>query len=503
MGTILLTGYEPFGHTPINPAEQVARRLDGAEAGGAKVASRVVPNVFFECIDIVAAAIAELEPHTVVMMGEYGGRAMVTIERIAEPPPYRRQPRLAGQETQVRDTLRCALDLPGSGSGVRNAPTPKAGAPIGGLLWDSEPTSHEVTAGDTEFLNAVAATDTYGVYHTWMDYDADPSREGCNSKRQGAPGSYTYSVASDWANRPVNYVSWADATRFANWMHNGQPTGAQDLTTTEDVSYFLNGTSENADGLLENVVREPDATWVIPAEDEWYKAAYHKNDGVTGNYWNYPTSADSGVSNQLVDPDPRNNATFGNTTIGAPYYRTKAGAHENSASPYGTFDQGDNVMGFTEAVPEPDIRRIRGGSWQMAGSNTASREFDDVMHSSDQFNDLGFRVVTLAEPSQPVPVPALSDRGLLAMLLSVAFVGTSVLRTRARAQARIERAEKAPTPSRPSASPTTPGIPSTGTEGDAPSGPSTWIPITAPSPPMEKPYSPPPRSAGIRSSKRQ
>ena len=24
-------------------------------------------------------------------------------------------------------------------------------------------------------------------------------------------------------------------------------------------------------------------TDVIPTEDEWYKAAYHKNDGVTGN----------------------------------------------------------------------------------------------------------------------------------------------------------------------------------------------------------------------------
>lgn len=81
---------------------------------------------------------------------------------------------------------------------------------------------YEVTAGRyTEFLNAVAAGDPYGLYHTRMDYDADPSREGCNIKRSGAPGSYTYSVAPDWANRPVNYVSWADAARFANWLHNG------------------------------------------------------------------------------------------------------------------------------------------------------------------------------------------------------------------------------------------------------------------------------------------
>jgi hypothetical protein len=193
----------------------------------------------------------------------------------------------------------------------------------------------------------------------------------------------------------VNYVSWADAARFANWLHNGQPTGAQDPTTTEDGSYFLDGVGENNDEALEDVLREPDATWVIPSEDEWYKAAYHKNDGVTASYWSLPVGANGGVSNQLVDPDPGNNATCGGTTIGAPYYRTEVGAHENSESPYGTFDQGGNVMEFTEAVPEPDIRRIRGGSWFWGCSQLLSNTVDDVMHSSDQFYDLGFRVVAL------------------------------------------------------------------------------------------------------------
>ena len=89
MKTILVTGYEPFGHTPVNPAELVARALDGVEiegAGieGAKVVARVVPSSFFTSIDVVRAAIAEVRPEAVVMMGEYGGRAMVTVERIAQ-----------------------------------------------------------------------------------------------------------------------------------------------------------------------------------------------------------------------------------------------------------------------------------------------------------------------------------------------------------------------------------------------------------------------------------
>ncbi len=289
---------------------------------------------------------------------------------------------------------------------------------------------YEVTAGQyAGFLNAVAATDTYALYNVNMWTHA----EGCKIERIGSPGSYTYRVAPDWANRPVNFVSWGDAVRFANWLHNGQPTGAQDSTTTEDGSYLLDGMTN--DSQLEDIVREPDATWVLPTENEWYKAAYHKNDGATGNYFNYPTGNDSAVSNDLIDPDPGNNATFSRPisdyTIGAPYYRTEVGAHENSASSYGTFDQGGNVQEFNETVPGPDIRGVRGGSW-FWGSLLFAGERPMEMHSSDEFSDLGFRVVTLAGASQDVP--ALSVPGLLAILLGIAVAGTILLRRRIKHQ---------------------------------------------------------------------
>ncbi len=114
---------------------------------------------------------------------------------------------------------------------------------------------YEVTADQyCEFLNAVAKTDTYELYNTNM-WSIDG---GCKIQQSGSSGNYSYSVASDWANRPVNIVSWGDAARFANWLHNGQPTGAQDLTTT--------------DAQLLAVTRQANATWVITSEDEWYKA---------------------------------------------------------------------------------------------------------------------------------------------------------------------------------------------------------------------------------------
>lgn len=84
MTKVLLTGFEPFGHTPTNPAESVARALDGTIIGEAEIVARIVPCAFFECIEFVKAAIAEVQPDLVIMLGEYGGRSMITVERIAQ-----------------------------------------------------------------------------------------------------------------------------------------------------------------------------------------------------------------------------------------------------------------------------------------------------------------------------------------------------------------------------------------------------------------------------------
>src|SRR3954470_3096764 len=153
---------------------------------------------------------------------------------------------------------------------------------------------YEVTAGQyTEFLNAVADADPNGLYNTAM---ADPIGSlGANIQRFGSSPNFNYSVAADWANRPVNYVNFWDAARFANWLHNGQPTGAQGPGTTEDGAYH-DVDDQHSFG------RNIGAKFFIPTDDEWYKAAYHKNDGTTGNYWDYPSSSNNAPINTLPDP---------------------------------------------------------------------------------------------------------------------------------------------------------------------------------------------------------
>lgn len=207
-----------------------------------------------------------------------------------------------------------------------------------------------------------------------------------------------YSVAANRANRPVNYVGWNDAARFMNWLHNGQPTGIQGVGTTETGAYALNGAlSESA---LMAVTRSADAQFWIPSEDEWYKAAYHKNDGVTSNYWDYPTGSNSVPSNDLISPDPGNNANFnqGGLTIGSPYYTTEVGAFVNSDSPYGTFDQSGNIWEWNETAVNSVARGVRGGFWNYSSDMLLASNREYLGVTLERYG-YGFRVASVPEPS--------------------------------------------------------------------------------------------------------
>ena len=101
--------------------------------------------------------------------------------------------------------------------------------------------TYEVTnAQYVEFLNAKAKSDPLGLY----DVDMSNSYPSYNSGhgeyggivRSGSAGNYTYAPIVGRENMPVNHVTFFDATRFANWMNNGQGNG-----DTETGAYTLAG----------------------------------------------------------------------------------------------------------------------------------------------------------------------------------------------------------------------------------------------------------------------
>jgi formylglycine-generating enzyme required for sulfatase activity len=247
------------------------------------------------------------------------------------------------------------------------------------LLFGSVPYAYrigkyEVTNDQyVEFLNKVAASDPHQLYNILMDGGA-----WGGISRSGVSGAFSYAVRPNMGDKPVNFVSFWDAARFVNWLHNGQPTSAENGLATEYGAYNLGDVTNPGN---ESVRRSAGARWFLPTENEWYKAAYfdprdEAQGGPTGNdhYWNFATRND-------VPPIPAKAATNGDISNPAAnvanyalagYWRGQTGAGDvttvGSAGPlstsyYGTFDQSGNVAEWNETITDRLARGRRGGSW--------------------------------------------------------------------------------------------------------------------------------------------
>jgi formylglycine-generating enzyme required for sulfatase activity len=197
---------------------------------------------------------------------------------------------------------------------------------------------------------------------------------------------------------PVNYISWADAARFCNWLDNDQPVGPEGNGTTETGAYTLNGATTWQ--LLTAVSRNAGAKYVIPSENEWYKAAYY--DASNGTYWTYPTQSNT-TPNNVLSATGTNNANFEiyNSRYTDPTnYLTPVGSFAGTTSPYGAYDMGGDVWQWTEASVGSDLRILRGGSFSFYAISLASsyRLGDDPADGSDVIGGLGFRVASVPEP---------------------------------------------------------------------------------------------------------
>ena len=288
-------------------------------------------------------------------------------------------PIVAGLSASVASAVITIPTVPVGSPG--NAPDPLTPGIYGSVAYTYNIGATEVTnAQYTAFLNAVSATDTNYLYDTRM---AQSSFGGIT--RSGSPGSYTYATISGRANNPVNFVSFWDSTRFANWMHNGQPTGAQNASTTEGGAYTLTpaGIGNNT------VTRNASWQWAVTSHNEWYKAAYYQpanQGGDADNYWRFPTSSNSVPTTAEVN---YNNPNGNITAVGS-----------FAANFYGTFDMGGNLWEWNETIVNGGIsyRAVRGGSFG-DGSGVASGDITHIGTPSDGGDSVGFRLVQIPAPS--------------------------------------------------------------------------------------------------------
>ncbi len=258
---------------------------------------------------------------------------------------------------------------------------------FGSVPYTYEISTHEVTVAQyTEFLNAVAQSDPYGLYVGSMQ--SGPL--GAFIVQSGTDGNYTYTAVPGKENQPVRWVSFYDTARFCNWLANGQGSSSTET-----------GVYDMAQGA--SVTRGTNATYVVPSVDEWYKAAYY--DPVNDTYYTYPNGSDA-VPPEPTDGTSPREMNFGGVPLwqGTVVY-TPVG-ETTGQSPSGVRDMGGNVEEWTDNMV------TMGGSYVSPESDLRNTHMDSADPSTEG-NFQGFRVAFLIpEPS----IVVLLGTGLAAML---------------------------------------------------------------------------------------
>ena len=200
----------------------------------------------------------------------------------------------------------------------------------------------------------------------------------------GAPTgnpSNGYDENAYWSgtNVPTNEVSWYEAAQLCNYLTSGDKSKG---------AYLFSGNNTNPGDFVgidrESAISAYGTVYVIPTEDEWYKAAYYKPDG--SGYSLFANGTD-------IAPVRDTESNYG-LGIGQPWDVGTGAVEQN-----GTFDMMANVGEWTEVLIGP-YRNFRGGSYGelYADHLESSYRLDDVNPYAEDLN-LGFRIVSVPEPT--------------------------------------------------------------------------------------------------------
>jgi formylglycine-generating enzyme required for sulfatase activity len=249
-----------------------------------------------------------------------------------------------------------------------------------------------------------------------------------------------YSVKSGRDNNPVSFVSWYDAIRMANWMHNRQGSG-----DTEDGAYTLGALGPGAVPINgPSITRNAGAHWFLPSDHEWYKAAYHHpfaQGGDGDDYWEYPTRSNqipfSAPPPGTAAPQTSNTTNYFYNDLGPigyndgyavtgshvfdpmQNYLTDVGAYSEANSYYGTFDQAGSQYEWNERPYAGGVNReLRGGSWAATGffdpQFLAAPSANGLNPATGSFSGVGFRLATIVpEPSGATLVASVASLSLV------------------------------------------------------------------------------------------
>ena len=240
-----------------------------------------------------------------------------------------------------------------------------------------------------------------------------------------------YKAKPGWENKPVTYITYYSLCRYANWLHYGCPdSGDARLGTTEgdkthgayDTRFFEDIKSGKRKPNRRSIKRNKGATYFIPNDDEWYKAAYY-DPYITGKnkYHLYPTRSSSRPT-----PNEANYMSEDSLAVGPPYYVSDVMAYDNASSYYGTCNQGGNVWEWIEGWQYNKIGNIklRGGSFSYTEYGLSSLNEDP-----GGINDISFvfggRIARIYDGYAGGGIPSLKNiyYSLISSMISTPYTG--------------------------------------------------------------------------------
>jgi formylglycine-generating enzyme len=290
---------------------------------------------------------------------------------------------------------------------------------MGGMMWNAQAqdsfgtVGNEFTIDFVDVGNAGNANDAgagggsysspyggVGYYYRISTYEISQS----DITNATASGLSNVTGGAHTGNEPAAKISWYEAAAFVNWMNtsNGHQA-AYDLTFSSGWSMTAWGASNQAATGVDsgtNAYRHKDAYYFLPSEDEWYKAAYHQNDGVTANYWDYATGSNT------IPTAVASGTTSGTAVFNGPSDPADVNL-AGGLSPYGTMGQNGNVWEWNESAFDgvnnltDEVRWIRGGNWDNAENGLRSSNQSNLTPTVE-FLSVGFRVASIPEPSSIV-----------------------------------------------------------------------------------------------------
>lgn len=80
---VLLTGFDAFGGQALNPSALAVQALHGQVVQGHRIEAAVLPTVFDDALRVLDALLQRHRPALAIAVGQAGGRAAISLERVA------------------------------------------------------------------------------------------------------------------------------------------------------------------------------------------------------------------------------------------------------------------------------------------------------------------------------------------------------------------------------------------------------------------------------------